>query len=95
MLIAVVYTCDWLLRLLLHFFPSKIPSNASTKTGHTHTVHISEGRAMRLELRGGGGLEEALLGLLEVDDAPDRVEVLDECEQVRGHKDDKGDVRRP
>ena len=50
---------------------------------------------MRLELRGGGGLKEALLGLLEVDDAPDRVEVLDECEQVRGHKDDKGDVRRP
>ena len=31
---------------------------------------------MRLELRGGGGLEEALLGLLEVDDTPDRVEVL-------------------
>ena len=50
---------------------------------------------MRLELRGGGGFEEALLGLFEVDDAPDRVEVLDESEQIRRDKDNEGDVRRP
>lgn len=43
---------------------------------HASSDHSIESCTCSLELGGPAGLEEALLGLLEVDDVPDGVEVL-------------------